>query len=131
MLEIAKNNRYKLLCDQERNRMFITIEGLWKTKDGYLEDLKEACEQMATGFTIHVDLTSMKPCGDEIGSVHVAAQKILMDYGLAHTAEVQADRAILRMSVAKYSDNSGMKKRVFLTHAEAERWLDSLQSVST
>ena len=126
MISIAKNERYELTCDPDRNRLFITIKGLWKTNEGYLEDLKEACQKMESGFTIHVDLTTMKPCGDDMGAVHEQAQKILMSYGLSNTAEVQEDRALLRMAVAKYSDNSGMKKRVFFTHEEAEEWLDSL-----
>ena len=125
MLTVAANERYDLKCDLNKNRMFITIKGLWKSKEGYLEDLEDACRKMQSGFTIHVDLTSMKPCGD-IGIVHEHAQNTFMCYGLANSAEVQEDRALLRLTMAKYSDKSGMKKRVFFSHAEAEQWLDSL-----
>ncbi|MEO1253933.1 MAG: hypothetical protein AAFY41_03470 [Bacteroidota bacterium] len=122
---VSENDRYSLKCDNNRNRLFITIKGLWKSKDSYLKDLEAACKKMTPGFTIHVDLTTMKPPGQEIGGVHEEAQRILLKYGLSNTAEVQTDRALLRLALERYSDNSGMRKRVFFSHEEAEEWLDA------
>ena len=126
MIEIANNERYELRCDNSINRLFINIKGLWKTKEGYLEDLENACSNLKRGFTMHVDLTTMKPPGEEIGGVHEEAQRIVQRHGLGSTAEVQADRALLRMALERYSDNSGMDKQVFLSNEEAENWLNGL-----
>lgn len=110
------------------NRMYIAIKGLWTTADGYLNDLTAACKGMSTGFSIHVDLITMKPVGRDLGVVHEEAQKILLSHGLAHTAEVQNDRALLRMAVDRYSSNSGMAKQVFDSHEKAKAWLDGFVS---
>ncbi len=124
MKVFAENERYELKTDHSINRLYITIKGLWRKKDGYLEDLEKACQSMKKGFKIHVDLTTMVAPRGEIGVVHEEAQRILMKYGLVQTAEVQNDSAITRMALKKYSDNSGMSKRVFFSHEEAKAWLD-------
>ncbi len=124
-MKIADNERYGLEVDQSINRLYIRISGFWRTKDGYLEDLTEACKHMQTGFKIRVDLRTMKPPRQEIGEVHVEAQKILMSHGLARTAEVLGGDALSRMALKKYADTSGMAKREFATLEEADAWLDT------
>lgn len=126
MKEIAINDRYELKCDLEKNRLYIVIKGLWKTQEGYLQDLQTACSNLKEDFSMHVDLTSMKPPGQEIGKVHEQAQVIAQKNGLGATAEVQSDRALLRMALNRYSEKSGMQKQVFLSNEEAESWLNQL-----
>lgn len=124
MNTIAENERYELKVDKAINRLFITIKGYWKGKEGYLEDLSKSLEHMNSGFKIHVDLTQMKTPPAEIGEVHVEAQKMLMDAGLAQTAEVLGSDAIAKIAIKKYSKNSGMAKQVFDNHQDAEAWLN-------
>lgn len=120
MEEIANNDRYELKCDTSKNRLFVTIKGLWKTRDGYIKDLEAACQKLRPGFSMLVDLLTMKPHG-EIGSVHEEAQRLVLKFGLAKTAEIQTDRAILRLSLDRYSNNSGMNKEVFSSYEAAEK----------
>lgn len=125
MKTIANNDRYILEVDDSINRMYITIKGYWRTKDNYLEDLEEACKQMKPQFKIHVDLTTMTAPSAKVGVVHEDAQKMLMHYGLVQTAEVHNDSALTRLAVNRYSDNSGMSKRIFSSHEEARNWLNN------
>lgn len=125
MTTIAENDRYELKVDNSINRIFITIKGYWQSKEGYLEDLKKSISEVSEGFKIHVDLTSMITPKPEIGSVHVEAQKMLMEAGLAQTAEVLGSNAIAKMTIKKYSNNSGMSKQIFDNHEDAEAWLNA------
>ncbi|MEM9329004.1 MAG: hypothetical protein AAGA85_25295 [Bacteroidota bacterium] len=120
----ADNDRYGLRVNAEINRLYIRISGFWRTKEGYLEDLEEACKAMQPGFKIHVDLRTMKAPRQEIGQVHIDAQHLLMSYGLVQTAEILGENALAKLALKKYSDKSGMKKMVFSTMEEAEEWLD-------
>ncbi|MCV9386538.1 hypothetical protein [Reichenbachiella ulvae] len=124
MKTVANNDRYELKVDESINRMYITIKGYWRIKDNYLEDLEEACKLMKPKFKIHVDLTTMTAPPAKVGVVHEEAQKMLMKYGLAQTAEVHNDSALTRLAVNRYSENSGMTKQVFSSHEEAKKWLD-------
>ena len=110
--------------------MYIRISGFWRTKEGYLEDLEEACKAMGADFKIHVDLRTMKAPKKEIGQVHIDAQRILMSYGLAMTAEILGENALAKLALKMYSDTSGMKKRIFSSMDEAEAWLDGVAVAS-
>lgn len=124
MIEFANNEFYELRVDKTANRMYITIKGFWREKGNYLEDLEEACKAMSPGFKIHVDLTTMKTPRQDVGEVHIEAQKLLMNYGLIKTAEVHGPDALARMAINKYSDNTGMYKQIFSSNEGAKKWLD-------
>lgn len=124
MKDFANNEFYELRVDKAANRMYITIKGFWREKGNYLKDLEEACKAMLPGFKIHVDLITMKTPRQEVGEVHIEAQKLLMKYGLIKTAEVHGPNALARMAINKYSDNTGMYKQIFSTNEGAKQWLD-------
>lgn len=123
---ICDNERYDIAINVSINRMKLSVKGLWQTGDGYLEDLEKACKGLKPGFDLVANLTAMKPAG-AVGVVHEKAQKLLLSCGLLRTAEVQSDRAIVRITVDRYSDNSGMEKQVFTSSENAIAWLDEME----
>ncbi|MBN2532289.1 MAG: hypothetical protein JXB88_05330 [Spirochaetales bacterium] len=128
MIEIANNDFYSMKVDESKNRFYLTIEGFWETGDQvpeYLDDLKKAVKHLSNGFTILSDLIQMKTPTQEIGALHVKAQKYLIDSGLSKTAEVHPLSMIAKMTVDRFSEESGMKKGMFSSKEEAEKWLNA------
>ncbi len=128
MKEILKNDYYSITVDEKKNRIYLTITGFWKDTNSvtnYISDLTEACRRLTKGFTILTDITQMKPPSPEVGEIHMKAQKVLVDAGLSHTAEILPASAVAKMAVDRYSDESGMKKGSFSSTPEAEVWLDN------
>jgi hypothetical protein len=128
MIEIANNDLYEVRVDIDKNRLYLTVKGFWKSPaqaPEYIADLKAAAEKIKPGFTILTDLRTMKPPTTEVGQLHVEAQKNLVESGLSKTAEVVGSAILLEMQLKKYAQTSSMSKAEFESVEEAEAWLDS------
>lgn len=127
MKNIVENQYYSIYVDQDKNRIYLTILGFWRALDlvpNYISDIAKATQSVSKGFTILTDLTQMKPPPQEVGGIHMKAQKALVDAGLSKTAELLPADAIAQMAVDRYSRESGMEKGSFSSREEAEKWLD-------
>ena len=128
MKEISNNDYYSIKVDENKNRMYLTITGFWKEVSqvpNYLEDLKKATEFLSNEYEILTDIRKMKPPTQEVGALHVKAQKLVIDAGLSKTAEIHPESQLAKMSVDRFSVESGMKKGMFPSIEEAEKWLDT------
>jgi hypothetical protein len=128
MKEIAVNEFYSIKVDEAKNRLYLTITGFWQKADQvpeYLNDLKKATQFISKGYTILSDIRKMKAPTQEIGALHVKAQKIVIDAGLSKTAEVHPESMMAKISVDRFSEESGMKKGLFPSIEEAEKWLNT------
>jgi hypothetical protein len=127
MAPIAKNDIYEISLDASKNGIYLKISGYWKSKSDafdYVKDIGSAAKAVKNGFSIVSDLREMKTPSPEAGALHEEAQSVIVKAGLDKTAEVIAS-AVTKLSTKKYSDASGMKKQVFATVEDAEKWLDS------
>lgn len=128
MKEIAANDFYEISIDNRKNRLYLTVKGFWKELSqvpNYLVDLKKAGENLEPGFTIVTDLRTMKLPATTVASLHVQAQKLLVDLGLDRTAEVVGEAILLELQLKRYAEQSAMSKAEFNTKEEAEAWLDA------
>ncbi len=125
---VAQTQHYCIGVDQDKNRVFITIIGFWRSPeevDGYVRDLDQALLQLQPGFTLLTDLTQMKPHPQTLNPVHLQAQQLLIRGGLAQTAEVISS-SIVQFQTELLSKQSAMPLRQFTSLAEAEAYLDAL-----
>ncbi|MBN1848538.1 MAG: hypothetical protein JW932_08125 [Deltaproteobacteria bacterium] len=128
MKQIADNNFYSIAVDEGKNRMYLAVKGFWKDAgqvSEYLNDFKKALKFVSKGYSVVSDLTDMKTPSQEIGSLHVEAQQLLVNAGLKKTAEIHPASTITQISLKRFSEESGMKKGLFRTKEEAEQWLDA------
>jgi hypothetical protein len=112
--QLVSNDFYEISTDSEKNRMYLTISGYWKTLlevKGYLRDIRTAVAELSPEFTIVTDLTRAKTPPEETSDLHVKAQEYLVKAGLARTAEIHPESTVLKMAVNRYSRESGMAQR--------------------
>jgi len=129
MQDIASNDHYRIAVDNAKNRVYLTINGTWSAVSevpNYLSDLKRAAGSLKNGWTILADTRNMKPPSPEVVELHVKAQAAIIAAGLAKTAEIQPASAITKLSVERFSKESGMEKGIFASPQEGEAWLDSI-----
>ena len=124
---IARNDYYTIDIDEKKNRLYLTIVGYWKSRDvvsNYIGDLVNASGKLSPNFTVLTDVTQMKTPHQSVVSLHLEAQKVLLEAGLKKTAELVGADAIVKMSLGRFSNESGMPKGTFDNKQEAEAWLD-------
>lgn len=127
MKDIANNEYYSIQVDKDKNRMYLTLIGYWKSRSvvpNYVADLQKATQELSRGYTILTDVTQMKTPPQEIAALHTEAQKVVMAAGLKKTAELVGQDVIAKMAIDQFSKQSGMQKGTFANKEEAEAWLD-------
>ena len=127
MQTIAKNEFYEIHYDDNKNRVYFKIIGLWNSpKDvpNYISDIQKTANTVKSGFTLVSDITQMRTPPQEVGELHEQAQQILVRAGLDKTAEVVTS-SILKMTANQYAKKSNMTKQTFTSKEEAENWLES------
>ncbi len=125
--KIASNEFYEIEIDKDRNRIYLTVQGYWKSLmevRSYLRDIRTAVAGLSAGFTIVTDLTQARTPSEETSELHIKAQAYLINAGLARTAEIHPESTVTRMALNRYAQTSGMSKGVFSTLEEAEAWLE-------
>jgi hypothetical protein len=124
---IAQNEYYVIAVDPGKNRMYLTLIGYWKSRaevPKYLDDLKKGTRELSKGYTILTDVTKMKAPPQDVVSLHTEAQKVVLAAGLSKTAELVGSNIITKMSVDRFSKESGMYKGTFDSWRDADEWLD-------
>lgn len=127
MKTIAQNDYYIIAVDGGKNRAYLTLIGYWKSRSDvpkYIEDWKKALRELSKGFTVLTDVTKFKAPAQEVVSLHTEAQKVLMTAGLSKVAELVGRDVITKMSIDRFSRESGMYKGTFDNWREADEWLD-------
>lgn len=127
MNTIAQNEYYTIITDSKKNRLYLTVEGFWKSRSvvpNYIDDMKKALGELSKGYTILADVSRMKPPPAEIAAVHNESQTQAVAAGLKKTAEIVGEDIIAKMTVDRYAKESGMPKRTFDNKKDAETWLD-------
>ena len=125
MVIIAKNDFYTLETDIIKNRVFLTINGFWK-KDNiphYLEDWDKALKQVEKGFTLLTDARKMAIHPSEVRSIHLEAQKKIINAGVKKVAELQ-EQKVAEMQLNGVSTESALPKKNFTEKEKAISWLD-------
>ncbi len=126
---IANTPHYTLAFEPSKNRVHWTPRGFWdKTvdKSELLDNWKKILHDVSAGFTILTDATQMKTLRPEWVETFKEIQTLMVESGLAASAEVLPQNTITKMQANRVARKSGMCKQHFATSEDAERWLDSL-----
>ncbi len=126
-IEVAKTEKYSLVVDAAKNRIYVTMIGFWKSPaevPNFVKDWKAALSKVKKGFTVLTDHAQRTPPTPEVKEMFVELQKRIMAAGLRKTAELLNKNAILSLSTDAVAKKSGMLKADFFDRAEAEAWLD-------
>ncbi len=127
-IEIAKNACYEIYFNIDKNRGYITLKGFWKSRDVvpcYLDDLRKILVFAKPDFTILTDLQQLITHPQELNSLHMEAQLLMVKEGVLHVAHVMPSDKIANLQVNSISDQSGLPTTKFHTTEEAEVWLDN------
>ncbi|GAK60925.1 hypothetical protein U27_00823 [Candidatus Vecturithrix granuli] len=131
MQTIANTPNYMLAVDPSKNRIYWTPNGLWdKTMSApeLVGNWEKARQRVLSGFTILVDARQIKTLSAEWADTFEQIQELMVTSGLMASAEVLPEDAITKMQAKRVARQSGMRREVFASVEEAEKWLNSLRT---
>lgn len=123
---VTQNPLYDIYYDKHKNRVCLAIKGFWKNKEAvpdYLTDLRKALRLTQPNFTLLTDLQTMLTHPQRLSGLHLEAQTMVQEAGLAKAARVLPKDRIAKLQVEEIGSKSPMHSESFLTVAEAELYL--------
>ena len=125
---IAQTEFYKIEVDTTKNRAYLQIIGFWRdyeTVKEYPSQWQKAVPLLEKGFTLLVDLTQMRTTNAQIEELHIEAQKIVKEAGVAMVAEVLSEDFFLALQTEMLLQKSGMPANKFNNTEAAEAYLEA------
>lgn len=125
-VQVAKNSCYDLCYDGLINRIYFTIHGFWKNRDGvseFLTDWEKALSLAKPGFTILTDMRTMITHPQELTSLHCEAQSMVLEAGVRNIAHVMPLDKIAYLQVQSIYERIDLPSKNFHTKEEADQWL--------
>lgn len=125
---IAQTDKYQILINPLRNRVFVQIKGLWIKAESvptYLSDWDLALEKLKPGFTAVIDLRNMILSPASIKEIHRQVQQKMASKGVRKIAELTPGN-LFQTKDQKKNSNEIPVRRKFADIKEAERWLDQM-----
>jgi hypothetical protein len=126
---IVPKDGYSVKVDQNKNRLFLEMEGDVFERNKFENiptEMKEGCRILKPGFTCLADFTKVKLFA--LPDIAAAVQKTILEEGVRKVASVWGEQLLAKMSISKAADSSGDayvdRRRVFTERAEGEAWLD-------
>ncbi len=128
MIAIAETNHYSIIVDKEKNRVYLTIKGIWVDPSdvpNFMDDIRKTTLETQNGFTVFADLTRLKIPSKKMRAIHTEAEKVFIDAGLSKTAEILPKNYVTNAEVEEYAKASMMQRKGFKDKKEAKVWLDA------
>jgi hypothetical protein len=127
IVKFEKENFYSIIVDKEKNRIFLTVVGVWTSPDqvpNYNSDMELAVKEVESGFSVLTTLAEDKPTKFGMTSLKKKNQQIMMDAGMAQAAVYLPGKQVLqKMTLNVVSKLTGMNVKVFSDRDEAIKWL--------
>ncbi|MCC9138518.1 hypothetical protein ACFSKU_07935 [Pontibacter silvestris] len=125
---ISKNSCYELMYDSTKNRVYLVINGFWKSIESvpdYLQDWKRTLLFVRSGFTLLADFTAMITHPQSIADLHIQAQNLIVKAGIKKAALVESKDRIAVLQNQAIVKQTNLPAESFVAAKEAESWLDS------
>ncbi|WP_242921620.1 hypothetical protein [Pontibacter liquoris] len=125
---IASNDCYELLYNEVENRIYLTVNGFWKSPAAvpeYLHDWEKALLLSKVNFTLLADFRGMITHPQELNSLHIAVLKLVKAHGLLQFACVAPDDKIASLQVAAICEESGIEPHIFSSPEDAHEFLNT------
>ncbi len=126
---IADNSCYDLSYDSEKNRIYLTIRGFWKALESvphYLMDWQKVLKLKKPGFTVLVNMQDMLTHPQNMNSLHIQAQQLVLEQQVARIAHVIPSDKIAKLQVDSIASQTGIPVKDFGIYQDAEHWLEEL-----
>ena len=126
--EIAKNEKYEIYVDIDKNRSYVTVIGRWMSRNevkDFFPDWKKAADYMKPNFTIFADIRLMKSMSKEVENLHQEIQIYLVEQGLLVTAQLASTDDLADYQIHRSTQRSKLTILKFATRDEAEQYLDN------
>ncbi|MGV3538722.1 MAG: hypothetical protein ACO1OQ_02870 [Rufibacter sp.] len=126
MVTIAKNPYYHIQVDKAKNRIFFKIKGGWSHEaevPQFIEHWKEAISYIRPGFFILSDIREAKEHTPQVRHLHIQAQRMLIEAGLAQIAEVHSLNEPGSDHAIDLAQESKIPLNIFDNLQDAEAWL--------
>ena len=129
MQEIAKTLTYTLIVDPAKNRIYCTVTGngfFWGST--FAQDWERAAQLVTKGFTVVTDVSRIPQISREWVELSGKIQRMLVNAGLAGTAEILSERVAKQLGIHQINKITGnacyAKEEIFTDRKIAEIWLD-------
>jgi len=127
--EVAEMGNYEITADVEKNRLYISVEGLLLPKENResVDRILEEIKKLRLGFDIIADIAKMKVSTQEGLKEFDRAAEAFGAIGMRCNIIVVED-AIARMQIKRYvSKNEESRNEYASSVEEAEKMLDSVE----
>ena len=131
---IMENDYYTLSIDEDKNRAYVILRGVWNDvsiAQDYLKYSKETVDRLTRGFTVLVDMRKVTmPAEEKLQQIlpyFVEATKFNEEAGIRKQAQiVEGDTKDVRTTARKVMKDSDFDEKMiqFYDPVEAEKWLD-------
>lgn len=128
---IASTPHYTLAVDPSKNRIYWTPRGLWNkavSAPKLVSNWEKARQHVLSGFTILADARQVQILPADWAGTFEQIQELMVSSGLMASAEVLPEHKVTQMQAKRISKQSGMRRELFTSVEEAEKWLDSLRA---
>lgn len=125
---VAQTKCYELLYNLSKNRIYLTINGFWKSRgivSSFIPDLKKALQLTQPGFTLLADLRSMITHPQSVMALHIEGMTLIRQAGIRKGANIAPADHIATLQVEDTITQSHLPLRRFTSYSEAETWLDN------
>ncbi|WP_299818442.1 hypothetical protein [uncultured Pontibacter sp.] len=126
---VAKTDCYEILYQKNKNRIYFTINGFWKSAEvvpDLLKDILHSTTLVRKGFTLLVNFGNMITHPQQLNTLHIEVQKLFVEAGLAYGVYIEPIDKIANFQVEQTVLASLIKLERFSTLPEAEERLESI-----
>lgn len=126
---IASNDFYTILVCKEKRRLYIHLQGFWKScrlVPHYLEHLYQAAILLGDEYTCLADFSKLMPFSEEVKvKVHIPAMLMLLKTGLKAGAQVMPVNLATSQQLADIGQELKIPLHAFGDDEIADKFLDA------
>lgn len=127
MKTIAQNQKYELIYESAKNRLFFVARGHWdmQTAQNYHNDFRKALRYTQKNYTIVADMRLMQAFPAEVQRIVVQAQaSVVRNELLAMVYVAPPGNIVCELQLETMARRAGISHYSFPSPGDAERWLD-------
>lgn len=129
MIELAKNSYYSIKVNQNKNRVYIRLSGIWDNQpeiNEYLEDVKKYLQLVKPGFSVVSDIRELRETSITSMQVQLQAYKLNVEAGINQLAELHRLNDPVSERAIALAHKSQISLNIFEHQNDADAWLDEL-----
>ena len=126
--EIVKSTYYRLLVDENKQRLYVELKGFWNEDSiytTYLKDILKTISLLGNTFDCHANFYFLKAINNQqYLSYHIQALNLLRKNGLKHSGQIMPEDPIACKQLLSIIEKYG-KTAAFAEEQLVDSYLDS------